>query len=131
MNKPPSPNSHNADKGRRHEANVEREHGATDRGEDGSNAEGEYLKVRDAIAREANPVLLVAHREQDAAELRVPDELRDEDADEQAADLEEVEHDLGVVRPDVPSLQGTQIGHSVDAAGVALLADDQNGQDGG
>ena len=45
------------------------------------------------------------------------------------ADLEEIEHDLGVVRPDIPTLQGAQIGHAVDAAGVALLPDDQDRQD--
>ena len=122
---------HDADKGRRHEADIEREHGAADRGEHGGDAEGEDLEIRDAVAGEADAIFLVAHRDQDAAELRVADELRDEDAAEQAGHLEEVEHDLGVVRPDVPSLQGAQIGHAVDAAGVALLADDQNGQDGG
>ena len=48
-----------------------------------ADAEGEDLEVGDAVAGEADPVLLFAHRDQDAAELRVPDELRDEDADEQ------------------------------------------------
>src|SRR5207302_7252032 len=111
-------------------ADLQREHGGGDRGEDCGDAEGEDLEIGDAVAGEANPVLLVAHRDQDAAELRVPDELGDEDANEQAADLEEVEHDLGVIRPDVPSLQGAQVGHAVDAAGIALLAHDQDGQDG-
>ena len=59
----------------------------------------------------------------------MPDELGDEDADEQHRHLEEVEHDLGVVRPDIPSLQGTQVGHAVDAAGITLLTHDQDGQD--
>src|SRR5580704_4129813 len=120
---------HDADKRWRHEADVEGEHGATDRGEYGGDAEGKDLEVGDAITGEADPVFLVAHRDQNAAEFRVPDELRDEDANEQASHLEEIKHDLGVVRPDIPPLQGSQIGHAVDAAGVALLPDDQDRQD--
>ncbi len=92
-------------------------------------AESEDLEVGDAVAGEADPVLLVAHRNQDSAEFRAPDEVGDEDAEEQAAHLEEVEDDLGVVGADIPSLQGAQVGHAVDAAGVALLAHDQDGQD--
>src|SRR5258705_6952295 len=120
---------HDADKGWRHESDLKREHGPADGGENGADAEGEDLEIGDAVAGEADPVFLVAHRDQDAAELRVPDELGDEDADEQQAYLEEVEHDLGVVGTDVPALQRTQIGHAVDAAGVALLTHDQDGQD--
>ena len=36
-----------------------------------------------------------------------------------------------MVGPDVPALQRAQVGHAVDAAGVALLAHDQDGQDRG
>ena len=36
-----------------------------------ADAEGEDLEVGDAVAGEADPVLLFAHRHQDAAELRV------------------------------------------------------------
>jgi hypothetical protein len=36
-----------------------------------------------------------------------------------------------VVRPDVPTVQGAQIGDAVDEAGVTLLADDQDGHDRG
>ena len=54
-----------------------------------------------------------------------------QDAAEQQEHFKEVQDDLGVVRPDVPSLQGAQVGHAVDAAGVALLPDDQDGQDRG
>ena len=122
---------HDADKGRRHESNLEREHGPADGGKNGADAEGEDLEIGDAVAREADPVFLFAHRHQDTAELRVPDELGDEDAGEQAAHLEEVEHDLGVVGTDIPSVERAQIGHAVDAAGVALLAHDQDGQDRG
>ena len=60
-----------------------------------------------------------------------PDELRDEDAAEQQHHLDEVEDDLGVVGADVPALQRAQVGDAVDAAGIALLADDQDGQDRG
>ena len=35
---------------------------------------------------------------------------------------------LGAVGADVPTQQRTQIGDAVDAAGIALLADDQDGQ---
>ena len=45
--------------------------------------------------------------------------------------LEEVENDLGVVGTDIPSLERAQVGHAVDAAGVALLTHDQDGQDRG
>ncbi len=38
---------------------------------------------------------------------------------------------LGVVGADVPAQQRAQIGDAVNAAGVALLADDQDGQDRG
>ena len=75
---------HDADKGRRHETDLQREHGAADRGEDRGHAEGEDLEVGDAVAGEADAVLLVAHRDQDAAELGVPDELGKEDTGEQA-----------------------------------------------
>jgi hypothetical protein len=61
----------------------------------------------------------------------MPDELGHKDANEQAGHLDEIEDDLGVVGPDVPALQRAQVGDAVDAAGVALLADDQDGQDGG
>ena len=54
-----------------------------------------------------------------------------QDAAEQQHHLDEVQDDLGVVRPDVPSLQRAQVGHAVDAAGIALLPDDQDGQDRG
>ena len=101
------------------------------RGEHRGDAKSEYLEVGDAVAGEPDAILLVAHRHQDAAQLRMPDELGDEDADEEQADLEEIEHDLGVIRPDVPALQGAQVGHAVDAAGIALLTDDQDGQDSG
>ena len=63
--------------------------------------------------------------------LSQPDELRDADAGEQQHHLEEVQDDLGVVGPDVPPLEGAQVGHAVDAAGVALLSHDQDGQDRG
>ena len=36
---------------------------------------------------------------------------------------------LALVGADVPAEQRLQVGHAVDAAGVALLADDQHGQD--
>ena len=36
-----------------------------------------------------------------------------------------------MVGPDVPSLEGAQVGHAVDAAGIALLPHDQDGQDRG
>ena len=38
---------------------------------------------------------------------------------------------FGVVGADVPAQQRAQIGDAVDAAGIALLADDQDGQHGG
>ena len=53
----------------------------------------------------------------------------EQDAAEQAGDLDEIQHELGVVGADVPALQRAQIGDAVDAAGVTLLADDQDGQD--
>ena len=52
---------------------------------DGGDAEREDLEIRDAVAGEPDAILLVAHRHQDAPELGVADELRDEDAAEQAA----------------------------------------------
>jgi hypothetical protein len=73
---------------------LQREHRAADRGEHGGDAEREDLEVGDAVAGEAHPVLLVAHRHQDAAELGVPDELGDRRCRRTAADLEEVEDDL-------------------------------------
>ena len=48
-----------------------------------------------------------------------------------SADLDEVEDELGVVGADVPAVQRAQVGDAVDAAGVALLADDQDRQDRG
>src|SRR5207247_3788587 len=104
---------------------------APDRGEDRRHAEGKNLEVGDAIAGETDAIFLFAHRHQDAAKLCQPDELRDEDAAEQQEHFKEVKNDLGVVRPDVPSLQRTQVGHAVDADGVTLLPDNQNGQYGG
>jgi len=41
--------------------------GAAGRGEDRGHAEGEDLEIGDAVAGETNPILLVAHRDQDAA----------------------------------------------------------------
>jgi hypothetical protein len=43
--------------------------------------------------------------------------------------VDEVEDVLGAVGADVPAQQGLQVGDAVDAAGVALLADDQHRQD--
>ena len=56
---------------------------AADRGEDRGRAEGEDLEIGDAVAGEADAVLLLAHRHQDAAELGQADELRQRDAAEQ------------------------------------------------
>lgn len=36
---------------------------------------------------------------------------------------------FGVVGADVPAVQGAQVGDAADAAGVALLSDDQDGED--
>jgi len=44
---------HDADKGRRHETDLQREHGAADRGEDRGDAEREDLEIGDAVAGEA------------------------------------------------------------------------------
>ncbi len=64
-------------------------------------------------------------------ELRVADELGREDAAEQTGDADEVEDQFCAVGADVPAFQRAQIRDAVDAAGVALLADDQDGQDRG
>lgn len=59
----------------------------------------------------------------------MPDELGDADTAEQAGHLDEIENELGVVGADVTAVERAQVGDAVDAAGVALLADDQDGQD--
>src|SRR5205085_9547103 len=92
--------------------------------------EGKDLEIGNAIAGEADAVLLLAHRDQDAAELCQADELRRHDATEQQDHLYEVEDELGVIGADVPAVQGAQVGNAVDAAGIALLADDQDGENG-
>ena len=56
-------------------------------------------------------------------------EAREQHAAEQQDAADEVEDVLGAVGADVPAEQGAQVGDAVDAAGVALLADDQDGQD--
>src|ERR1700733_14119933 len=122
---------HDTDKGWRHEADLQRKHGAADGGEYRRQGEGKYLEIRDTVTGEADAVLLVAHRHQNAAEFSEANELRYDDANEQAGDFEEIQYELGVVGPDVPALQRAQIGDAVNAAGVTLLADDQNGQDRG
>ena len=61
----------------------------------------------------------------------MPDEKSDADAAEQQDHFHEVENELGVVCPDIPALQRAQVGDAVDAAGVTLLTDDQDGQDRG
>ena len=69
-----------------------------------ASAECEDLEIGDAIAGEPDAIFLVAHRDQDAAELGEADELRHDDAAEQAGHLDEIQHDLGVVGADVPAL---------------------------
>ena len=57
----------------------------------GREAEDEDLEVGDVVAGEADPVLLVAHRHQDAAQLAAADELGQQDAADQQAAADEVE----------------------------------------
>jgi hypothetical protein len=57
--------------------------------------------------------------------------LRQQHACQQQAAIDEIEDFLGTIRADVPALQRAQIGNAVDAAGVALLADDEDRQDRG
>ena len=52
-------------------------------------------------------------------------------AAEQQPGVDEIQDVLGVVGADVPAVERPQVGDAVDAAGVALLADDQDRQDGG
>ena len=59
-------------------------------GEHGGDAEGEDLEVGDAVAGEADAVLLLAHRHQDAAELQWRMNCAMTDAGEQQHDLDEV-----------------------------------------
>ena len=99
------------------------------RGDGRRQAEHEDLEVGDVVAGEPHPVLLVAHRQQDAAELARRHEARQEHGAEQQEAAEEVEDVLGAVGADVPAEQRAQVGDAVDAAGVALLADDQDRQD--
>ena len=58
-------------------------------------------------------------------------EAREEHGAEQQEAADEIEDVFGAVGADVPAEQRAQIGDAVDAAGVALPADDQDGQHGG
>ena len=89
-------------------------------------AEDEDLEVGDVVAGEPHPVLLVAHRHQDAAELARSDEARQEHGAEQQEAADEVEDVFRAVGADVPAEQRAQVGDAVDAAGVALPPDDQD-----
>ena len=84
------------------------------------------LNVGDVVAGEPDAVLLVAHRDQDAAELAGDDVAAQEHAAEQQEAAHEIEDVLGEVGADVPAEQRPQVGDAVDAAGVALPADDQD-----
>ena len=97
----------------------------------GGEAEDEDLEVCDVVAGEAHPVLLVAHRDQDAPELAV-DAPRARAASHASSrpQHDEIEDVFGVVGADVPAEQRAQVGDAVDAAGIALLADDQDRHDG-
>ena len=117
-------------KRRRHEADLQREHRAADAAEHRGEAEDEDLEVGDVVAGEAHPVFLVAHRQQQPAELaRSGSSAQSRMRAEQQHDVDEVEDVLGRVGADVPAEQGLQVGDAVDAAGVALLADDQDRED--
>ena len=118
---------HDADERRRHEADLQREHRAADRGHGGGEAEHEDLEIGDVVAGKADPFLLVAGRDQDAAELARGHEAREEHGAEQQEAAEEVEDVFRAVGANVPSQQGAQIGDAVDAAGIALPSDDQDG----
>ena len=54
-------------------------------GERGGEAEHKDLEIRDGVAGEPHPVLLVAHRHKDAPQLAAADELRDAERRRSAA----------------------------------------------
>ena len=111
---------HDTDEGRRHEADLQREHRAAYRRDGRGKAEHEDLEVRDVVAGETDAILLVADRDQNPAELARQDEAPEQHGGEQQRAADEVEHVLGVIRPDVPAEQGAQVGDAVDAAGIGL-----------
>jgi len=88
------------------------------------------LEVGDVVAGEADAILLVAHRDQDAPELAHGDEARQQHGAEQKKAADEIEDVFRAVWTDVPAEQRAQVGDAVDAAGVALPADNQDGQHG-
>ncbi len=89
------------------------------------------LKFGDVVAGEAQTVLFIPHGNQNAAQLAIRDVATGHHAAYQQDAIEEVEDVLGVIGADIPAVQGPQIGDSVDTARQPLLADNQNGQDGG
>ena len=96
----------------------------------GGQAEHEDLEGGHIIAGETHPVFLGVHGHQDATELAVLDKPGHEQAHEQQAHAHEVQDGFGLIGADVPAHQGLQIGNAVYTPGVALLTNDQNGQDG-
>ena len=120
---------HDADEGRRHEAHLQREQRAANARQRGGQAEHEDLEAGHVVAGEAHAVFLVAHGQQQRAELALLDPQAQQHAAQQHGTAEVVQDVLGAVGADVPAQQGLQVGHAVDTAGVALLADDQHRQD--
>ena len=117
---------HDADEGRRHEPDLQGEHGPADARHRRRQAEHEDLVVGDVVARKADAILLVARGDQDAAKLAGEYEASEEHGAEQQHAADEIENVFRTVGPDVPTQQRAQIGDTVDAAGIALLADDQD-----
>jgi hypothetical protein len=90
-----------------HKADLQREHGPADARHGGRHAKHKNLVVGHVVAGETDAILLVAHGDEDAAELAGQHKARQEHGAKQQDAADEIEDIFRAVGPDVPAQQRT------------------------
>jgi hypothetical protein len=95
------------------------------------NGENKRLEHRRVIAGETHPVFAIANGNQDFTKAAVQNEPAEKNCKQQQTRRDVVHHDFCLVLIQVYAQESLKIRNAIDAAGIALLADDHDRHDPG